>query len=104
MTKMIELTLEQTRAYNRFIIARDKLFKRSKTWVRNSDIQCTVDITGLNHPLYVVNDEYIEYRTAFAIWLGVEPRFREEERMRSTRGDYGTQDSWEEKPSRIKEL
>jgi hypothetical protein len=101
---MIELNPEQTRAYNRFIIARDRLFKRNKTWVRSCAISHTVDVSGLNHPLYVINDEYVEYVEAFAIWLGAEPRYREEERMRSSRGDYGTPDSWEEKPSKVKEI
>ena len=104
MNKMINLNPEQTRAYNRYIIARDKVFKRNKKWVRTSEISHTIDVAGLNHPLYVANDEYIEYVVAFKEWLKVEPEFREKERMRSTRGDYGTPDSWEEKPSKVKEL
>jgi hypothetical protein len=99
---MIELNPEQTRAYNRYIMARDK---RSKQWVRSSTISHTVDIVGLNHPLYVVNDEYVEYVEAFKQWLEVEPRFRNDERMRSSRGDFGVpSDNWEEKPSKVKEL
>ena len=104
MSKMIELNPEQTRAYNRYILARDKVFKRSKKWVRSSTIANTVDVTGLNHPLYVVNDEYVEYVEAFQEWLRVEPAFRHEERMRSSRGDYGAPDNWDEKPSKLKEL
>jgi hypothetical protein len=104
MSKMIDLTPEQTHAYNRFILARDRVFKRNKKWVRASEIANTVDIAGLNHPLYVVNDEYVEFVEAFKAWLKVESTFRHEERMRSSRGDYGTPDSWEEKPSKIKEL
>jgi hypothetical protein len=34
-------------------------------------------------------------------WLAVEPKFREQERMRMSRGDYGTQDSWDEKKSYV---
>lgn len=101
---MIELTPEQVRAYNRYIMARDKVFKRKKGWIRSSTISHCIDVAGLNHPLYVVNDEYQEYLDAFDAWLKVEPPFREQERMRSTRGDYGTPDSWEEKPNKVKEL
>lgn len=104
MNKMIDLTAEQTHAYNRFILARDKVFKRSKNWIRSSTIANTVDVVGLNHPLYVVNDEYVEYVTAFEEWLKVEPSFRHNERMRSSKGDYGATDNWEEKPSKVKEL
>ena len=105
MSKMIELNPEQTRAYNRYIMARDKVNKKAKNWVRASDISHTVDIVGLNRPLYVVNDVYVEYVEAFKQWLSVEPRFRNNERMRSSRGDYGVPaDNWEEKPSKVKEL
>ena len=104
MSKMIELTPEQTRAYNRYILARDRIYKRNKKWVRASEISHTVDVTGLNHPLYVVNDEYVEYVEAFKQWLEVEPSFRHDERLRSSRGEYGAQDNWDEKPSKVKEL
>jgi len=101
MSKMIELTPEQTRAYNRYIMARDKVRKNR---VRHSEISHCIDVSGMNHPLYVVNDDYVEYIDAFKQWLAVEPAFREQERMRSSRGDYGTPDSWEDKPNKIKEL
>lgn len=101
---MIELNAEQTKAYNRFIAARDRVYKRNRRWVRASVISNTVDVAGLNHPLYVVNEEYVEYLEAFEAWLKVEPAFREQERMRSSHGHYGTPDNWEEKPSRVKEL
>ena len=91
MSKMIELNPEQTRAYNRYIMARDKVNKKAKNWVRASDISHTVDIVGLNHPLYVVNDVYVEYVEAFKQWLAVEPV---RERMSMIRGDYDKQDSW----------
>lgn len=101
---MIKLTDEQQKAYDRFIRARDRVFKRTHKWVRLADVKSTVDIVGLNHPLYESNPEYDEYREAFKQWLEVEPEFREKERMRSSRGDYGTVDSWEDKPSKVKEL
>ena len=109
MTKMINLTPEQKRAYDRYIKARNEVgagkYKNpGKSWIPHRDCLETVDVTGMNHPVFMVNDKYIEYKEAFAAWLAVEPEFREQERMRSSRGDYGTVDSWEEKSSKIKEL
>ena len=101
---MIKFTDEQQRAYDRFIRARDKIFKRKGKWVRMADVKSSVDIVGLNHPLYEANPEYEEYKEAFKQWLEVEPQFREKERLRSSRGDYGAVDSWEDKPSKVKEL
>lgn len=104
MTKKIELNAEQTKAYNRFIMARDRV-KKGKTWVRPSEISHTIDVVALNHPLYVVNDAYIEYQEAFDAWLMIEPHFREKERMRASRGDYqGLSDNWEDNPVKVKEL
>lgn len=98
---MIELSPEQQKAYARFIAARDRVgLGRSKpkgSWVPHRDYLICVDIENLNHPLFMVNDEWIEYKEASLAWWQVEPRFREEERLRMTRGDYGTQDSWEDR-------
>lgn len=80
------------------------IVRRKGKWIPQSDVLLTVDVVGLNHPLFMVNDDYLEYQEAFKQWLAVEPEFREQERMRSTRGDYGQSDSWEEKPKKIKEL
>ena len=100
----INLTPEQTKAYNRFILARDKIAK-SKTWIRPSTVSHCIDVAGTNHPVFVVNDPWVEYQEAFDAWLAVEPTFRHEERMRSSRGDYeGAADNWEDKPTRMKEL
>ena len=92
----MELTLEQKRAYDKYIKARDKvgLVKRKGEWVRLADVKECVDVDGLNHPMYVQNDAWLEYKEAFLAWLQVEPQFREKERMRMTRGDYGVQDNW----------
>lgn len=98
------LTNEQQRAYNRYIKARDKMFKREHKWIPASDYLACVDVVGMNHPLFLVNHDYQEYKEAFLAWLAVEPEFREKERLRASRGDYGVADSWEEKPSRVKEL
>jgi hypothetical protein len=102
MTKLV-LTEEQQRAYDRFIVARNKTgivrtSGRNKIpWVRLAEVQSTVDIAGMNHPLFESNDIWLEYLEAFALWMQVEPKFRDEERMRMSRGDYGVQDSWEDR-------
>ena len=97
---MIKLTDEQQRAYNRFIQARNRIRNPKAKWIRSSDYTCTVDIAGMNHPLFELNEEYQEYREAFSEWLRVEPEFRKDERMSMIRGDYDTQDSWKDKNGR----
>lgn len=100
---MIELTPEQQRAYARFIAARDRVGlggrkpNKNYSWVPMRDYSACIDVVGMNHPLFVLNEPWLEYKEAFLAWLAVEPRFREEERMRMTRGDYGAQDSWEDR-------
>jgi len=84
---------EQRIAYYRFIKIRDKI-RHSKTWIPPKDYVCTVDIAGMNHPLFELNELYIEYQEAFKQWLAVEPEFRKVERMSMIRGDYDKQDSW----------
>lgn len=101
---MIDLTPEQQRAYARYITARDKVGlvkskNRSKKWIPLSDVTSTVDIAGMNHPVFEVNDDWLEYKEAFMAWMAIEPKFRDQERLRMTRGDYGTQDSWDERHS-----
>jgi len=99
MSNQLELTKEQQTAYDRFIKARDKVYS-GKKWVVPSDFEGCVDVVGLNHPLFVVNDVYLAYQDAFRAWLDIEPHFRSQERMRASKGDYGTSDSWEEKLNR----
>lgn len=101
----INLTKEQEIAYNRFIKARNKVGipHRTGKWIPHSDYFCA-DVGGINHPLFVVNEDWQEYKEAFLNWLKVEPKFREEERMRSTRGDYGVEDSWDDRANKVKEL
>ena len=72
MTQMIELTPEQTKAYNRFIAARDRI-RNSNVWIRPSEIAETVDVPGLNHPMYAPNPLYIEYQDAFKAWIVLSP-------------------------------
>jgi hypothetical protein len=69
---MIKLTQEQQQAYNRFIRARD-VIRYSHKWIPRSDVLACVDVAGLNHPMFIQNDEYIEYQEAFQEWL----KFRE---------------------------
>jgi hypothetical protein len=88
---MIELTKEQQEAYNRFIKARDNIRKNR---IRQADVVQTVDIVGLNHPLFERNDAWLEYKEASEAWWKIEPAFRDRERMRMSRGCYGKQDSW----------
>ena len=98
----LELTKEQQKAYDRFIKARDRVHKGPK-WVKSSVIESSVDIAGFNHPFYVPNETYQEYLDAFMAWLDIEPRFRDVERMRASRGDYGLADSWEDKASKAQD-
>jgi hypothetical protein len=87
------MTDEQKIAYNRFIKARDKI-RYSNKWIPASDVLSTVDVVGLNHPLFEINEAYLEYQEAFKQWLAVEPEFRKVQRMSMIRGDYDKQDSW----------
>jgi hypothetical protein len=109
-TKLLQLTPEQQKAYDRFIRARDKVklvttkANASYPYIPHSDVLCSVDVANLNHPMYVQNDEWLEYKEASAAWWGVEPAFRDKQRMRMSRGDYGKQDSWETPKDRIKDL
>jgi hypothetical protein len=106
---MIDLTEEQTRAYNRYIKARNAVgLVRTKghakrEWVRCADVIRTVDQEGLNHPLFEVNEDWIEYKDASLAWYKLEPEFRKIERMSSIRGDYGHQDSWDETEPRARD-
>jgi hypothetical protein len=100
------MTEEQKRAYDRFITARNKVgLVRTKgytkqAWVRCADVVCTVDIAGMNHPMFEVNELWLEYKEASLAWWAIEPEYRKTERMSSIRGDYGHQDSWDESTPR----
>lgn len=107
---MIPFTDEQKQAYARFIRARNRVrIGRYGTGgkgshVPHSDVVCTVDVAGLNHPLFERNDEWIEYKEASEAWWAIEPEFRKTERMSMIRGDYGDSDSWREKKHNVKEM
>jgi hypothetical protein len=63
----------------------------------------TVDVAGLNHPLFEENEDWLEYKEASLAWWKVEPEFRKAERMSAIRGDYGVSDSWEEGSIRVRD-
>ena len=103
MSNTLQLTAEQRKAYDRYIRCRDKMKlvptkdNRSFPFIPQSDTAGCVDVEGLNHPLFIVNDAWLEYKEAFQAWLDIEPTFRDKERMRASRGDYGKPDNWEDK-------
>ena len=95
------MTPEQEIAYARFIKARDKAGvvpsakPKKQAWVRQAAVVETVDIAGYNHPFFLENDIWLEYLEASAAWWAIEPPERDEQRMRSSRGDYGQADNWD---------
>jgi hypothetical protein len=107
---MIKFTEDQQKAYDRYIRARNNVslgqYRRhnKKGWQPTSDVVCTVDVAGLNHPMFLENDAWIEYKEASIAWWAIEPEIRKEERMSMIRGDYGNADSWREKSHNVKEI
>jgi hypothetical protein len=73
--------------------------KRPKKWIRQAAVLECIEVAGFNHPFYIENDDYIEYQGASSAWWKIEPQFRDNERMRSSRGDYGKPDNWEVAPN-----
>lgn len=104
---MMVLTPEQQKAYDRFITARNKMglgVKRKGEWIAQRECLATVDVAGLNHPMYIQNDDWIEYKEASLAWWAIEPEFRKNERMSSIRGDYGASDNWDDGSARIRNV
>ena len=107
---MLDLNDEQKRAYLRFIQARDKVgltksFKRTKhKWITHRDYLDSVKEDGRQTPLFISNDDWLEYKEASLAWWDIEPEFRKTERMSMSRGDYGTQDSWEDEKQSVSDL
>jgi len=61
-----------------------------------AEVVQTVDIAGFNHPFYEANELWLEYLEASMAWWKIEPAFRDQQRMRSSRGDYGAvSDNWD---------
>lgn len=106
----LELTEVQLKAYRKFIRARDqiKLVKTNDNirnpYIPHRDYLDSVQIIHLNHPLFVLNDDWLEYKEASLAWWAIEPAFRHEERMRASRGDYGAEDSWDDDATDVKDL
>jgi len=107
---MSNFTNEQTRAYLRFIKARNNVslgqYRKYNTnpWQPTSDVVCSVDVTGLNHQLFEENEAWLEYKEASLAWWAIEPEYRKTERMSMIRGDYGDSDNWREKQPNIREI
>lgn len=103
------MTDEQKKAYERFIRARNNVSlgqyrkHNKRPWEPTSDIIKTVDADGLNHPLFEPNDAWAEYKEASLAWWAIEPEYRHEERLRSSRGDYGKADNWDIRAAYVKD-
>lgn len=110
MSTKLNLTQEQQTAYDRFIRARDrvKLVRTKKNigneWIPHRDYLDSYRFEGGHHPLFEPNLIWQEYKDASLEWWRVEPSFRNEERMRMSRGDYGQSDSWEDAPSGVRDV
>ena len=106
---MIEFTQEQKKAYARYISARDKVGLvrtagyAKREWIRTAEYD-TVDVAGMNHPMFERNDAWFEYKEASLAWWAVEPESRKTSRMSAIRGDYGTADSWDESAPRVRDI
>jgi hypothetical protein len=110
MSKYLELTPEQQKAYDRFIKARDtvKLVVTAKNrtlpYIPHRDYIDSEHVAGSATPLFEPNLPWLEYKEASLAWWAIEPAFRDKERMRMSRGDYGTQDSWDTHDPQVKDL
>ena len=105
---MTYFTIEQEKAYKRFITARDNVgLVRTKGYSKRPYIPqreyTTVDTAGLNHPLFERNDDWFEYLEASSQWWSIEPEHRKTNRMSAIRGDYGSSDSWNEEAPRLRD-
>lgn len=100
MKMRTNFTPEQQTIYDKFIRARNLAgivpeASTAKTdYMPHSEVLATVDVVGLNHPLFVPNDAYVAFLEAYSEWLAVEPEFRKSERMSAINGDYGDADDW----------
>jgi hypothetical protein len=96
-------TQEQIAAFRKYMQAADRvgLGRRTKTpWVPFSDVLGSLKPDGARTPLYVPNTLWLEYKAAAEAWLAIEPQDKKDNRMSATRGDYGSEDSWEEPESK----
>jgi hypothetical protein len=103
----MKLTEEQQKAYDRFIKARNKvgLYRTGqKEYVPQRDYLDSVKPDGQLEPLFIVNEAWMEYKEASAAWWRIEPKIRHDERMRMSRGDYDSIDSWDEPSHHVKDI
>ena len=107
---MTNLTDEQISAYKRFVRARNNValgqyrMYNKNPWLPCSDVARTVDVEGQNHPMFEMNEPWLEYQEAFNAWLALEPVLRKDERMSMIKGDYGDSDNWQEKKTKVREI
>ena len=107
---MIDLTPEQHRTYDRFIKARDtvKLVRTAKNaklpYIPHREYTDSITEVGTLAPLFIPNLPWLEYLEASEAWWKIEPAFRDQERMRMSRGDYGQADSWEEHEPKMRDM
>lgn len=100
-------TPEQLEAYERCKRAAKAVglgYPKKGAWVPFSDVLGCVRPDGTSHPMYIPNDLWTEYVTAFEAWLAIEPKERKDDRMRMSRGDYDNTDSWEEPRTFMKDI
>lgn len=104
-----EFTKEQRQAYDRFIKARDRVgvgstpSSRKYEYIPHRDYLESYKDDGQLTPLFEVNTLWQEYKEASLAWWAVEPEFRKTERMSMSKGDYGTQDSWDTPREKVKD-
>ena len=107
---MIDLNPEQQRAYERFIRARDKVkLVRTKNnaklpYIPHREYTDSITESGSLAPLFIPNLPWLEYLEASLAWWAIEPKFRDEERLRMSRGDYESSDSWDEHEPKMKDM
>ena len=103
------MTNEQLKAYKRFIKAAEKVklirTRKNLLWeyVPHSDVVGSLKADGDHHPLYIPNEDWLEYKEASKEWWAIEPEFRKDERLRASCGDYGEEDSWEDETTDVKD-
>lgn len=106
----LDLSEEQLKAYRRFIRARDTvklIITRDNIrnpYIPHRDYIDSIRYEGSNHPLFIENDAWLEYKEASQAWWKIEPTFRHEERMRASRGDYGVEDNWDDDGSDVVDI
>ena len=63
-------------------------------------VEC-VRADGEHHPMFLINEDWEEYKNASSAWWAIEPQWRKDERMRASRGDYGDEDNWDDETQMV---